>query len=112
MAKIESLPLNVVWNLTKQELMSAYGTPNVEIVGVGYASEYEDDDNLDDYPLLVNARIVDAKRSENSGLHPWLMVWNENECDFCMKFESKNEIKKFQKSVDNIMTRCYNEQGS
>ena len=82
MAKIESLPLNVVWNLTKQELMSACGTTNVEIVGVGYASEYKDDDNLDDYTLLVNALIIGAKGTEDSGLHPWLMVWNENECDF------------------------------
>jgi len=82
MAKIESLPLNAVWNLTQRELMSACGTTNVEIVGVGYASEYEDADNLDDYPLLVNAQIIGAKEIENSGLHPWLMVWNENECDF------------------------------
>lgn len=82
MAKIESLPLNVVWNLTKQGLMSACGTTNVEIVGVGYASEFENDDHLDDYPLLVNALIGGAKGKEDSGLHNWLMVWNENVCDF------------------------------
>ena len=82
MAKIESLPLNVVCNLAKQELMSACGTTDVEIVGVGYTPEHDDDDNLDDYPLLVNALIVGAKRTEESGLHHWLMVWNENECDF------------------------------
>ena len=82
MAKIESLPLNVVLNLTKQELMVSCGTTDVEIVGVGYAYEYEDDANLDDYPLLVNAQIVGAKDAKENGLHPWLMVWNENECDF------------------------------
>ena len=36
MAKIESLPLNVVWNLTKQELMSACGTTNKEQKTVDY----------------------------------------------------------------------------
>lgn len=93
MAKIESLPLNVVWNLTKQELMSACGTTNVEIVGVGYASEYEDADNLYDYPLLVNAQIIGSIITENSGLHPWLMVWNENECDFhtIMRLDQKTK---------------------
>ena len=82
MAKIESLPLNVVWNLTKQELMVACGTTNVEIIGVGYAAEYDVSDNVDDYPLLVNALIIGAERTEESGLHHWLMIWNENECDF------------------------------
>ena len=82
MAKIESLPFNVVLNLTKQDLMSACGTTNVQIVNVGYASDYEDDYIIDDYPLLVNAIIIGAKGAEDSGLHPWLMVWNENECDF------------------------------
>jgi len=82
MTKIESLPLNVVLNLTQRELMSACGTTNVEIVGVGYASEYENDYNPYDYPLLVNALIIGAKGTEDSGLHHWLMVWNENECDF------------------------------
>ena len=93
MAKIESLPLNVVWNLTKQELMSTCETTKVEIVGVGYASEFEDDNNLDDYPLLVNALIVDAKVAENSGSHPWLMVWNENKCDFhtLMRLDQKTK---------------------
>lgn len=82
MAKVESLPLNVVWNLTKQALMVACGTTDVEIVGVGYASGYEDDEKLDDYPLLVNAIVIGAKGAEDSGLHHWLMVWNEDECDF------------------------------
>lgn len=95
MAKIESLPLNVVWNLTKQELMSAFGTTDVEIVGVGYASEYEDDNNLDDYPLLVNA-IINGVNREDGGLHPWLMVWNENECDFhtLMRLDQKESNNK------------------
>lgn len=93
MAKIESLPLNVVWNLTRQELMSACGTTNVEIVGVGYASEYEDVYNIDDYTLLVNALIIGAKQTEDSGLHPWLMVWNGNECDFhtIMRLDQKTK---------------------
>ena len=93
MAKIESLPLNVVWNLTQRELMSACGTTNLEIVGVGYASEYENDYNLDDYPLLVNALIVGAKGTGDSGLHPWLMVWDENECDFHTLMRLDQQIK-------------------
>lgn len=93
MAKIESLPLNVVWNLTKQELMSYCGTRNVEIVGVGYAAEYDVSDNVDDYPLLVNALIIGAKRAEDSGLQHWLMIWNENECDFhtLMRLDQKTK---------------------
>ena len=93
MAKIESLPLNVVWNLTKQELMSYCGTRNVEIVGVGYAAEYDVSDNVEDYPLLVNALIIGAKRTEDSGLQHWLMIWNENECDFhtIMRLDQKTK---------------------
>ena len=93
MAKIESLPLNVVWNLTKQDLMVTCGTINVEIVGVGYAAEYDVSDNVDDYPLLVNALIIGAKRTEDSGLHHWLMIWNENECDFhtTMRLDQKTK---------------------
>jgi hypothetical protein len=96
MAKIESLPLNVVLNLTRQKIMSACGTTNVEIIGVGYASKYEDDDYIDDYPLLVNALVIGAKGAEDSGLHPWLMVWNENECDFhtLMRLDQKESNNK------------------
>lgn len=82
MAKIESLPINVVWNLTKQELMSCCGTTNVEIIGVGYAGEYEDIDHLEDCPLLVNAFVDNATNEQYNGQHPWLMIWNEDECDF------------------------------
>lgn len=82
MAKIESLPLNVVLNLTKQELMSACGTTDVTVCGVGYAYGYEDDANINDYKLLVHAIVVGAKNKEDSGLHHWMMVWNEEECDF------------------------------
>lgn len=59
MAKIESLPLNVVWNLTKQELMVACGTTDVEIIGVGHASEYENYENLDDALMKYEVEITD-----------------------------------------------------
>lgn len=75
--------------------MVACGTTDVEIVGVGYAYEYEDGCELDEYPLLVNARIEGINGVEG-GLHPWLMVWNEKECDFhhTMQLDQKTNDKK------------------
>jgi len=96
MAKIESLPLNVVWNLTQRELMSAHKTTNVEVVGVSIDYDYEDD--LDSgAPLLVTA-IVDKDElgnefDANDQEHKWIMIWDNSLVGFhtIMRLDQKTK---------------------
>lgn len=82
--KIESLPLNVVLQLAKAELMSSYKTNKVEIKGVGIDLDICDLDDDDECSLMVDAEIYPENDvyKEDRGLHPWVMVWDEQRCGF------------------------------
>ena len=80
MVKIESLPLNVVLTLAKHELMSCFNTTNVRIKGVWFDLDWCDSDEEGDRSLMVTAEM--QTKDNNNGTHPWVMVWNEYECDF------------------------------
>lgn len=85
----DSLPLSVVKQLVKAEMMEAYRTTKVEIIS------FEFDENLygyDDVPesqellqqLTVTA-TVDGDEDcfkEDYGKHPWLLEWDANMVQF------------------------------
>lgn len=82
MAKIEGTPLNMVLCLTQRALMETCRTTNVDIIGVGYAVEFDDLDHLEDFPVRVGAKIKGAANKFDNGIHTWVMIWNEDACDF------------------------------
>ena len=84
MAKIESMALNVVLQLAKAELMSAYRTDKVEIKGVGFDEDACEDDEDGERSLMVNAVIFPDEEcfKKDRGFHPWLMTWDEESCEF------------------------------
>ena len=85
----DSLPLSVVKQLVKAEMMEAYRTTKVEIIS------FEFDENIygyDDVPelqkllqqLTVTA-TVDGDEDcfkEDYGKHPWLLEWDANMVKF------------------------------
>ena len=84
MAKIESMALNVVLQLAKAELMSAYRTDKVEIIGVGFDWDVCESDEDGERSLMVTACIMPEEEcfKKDRGTHPWVMVWDEETCEF------------------------------
>ena len=84
MAKIESMALNVVLQLAKAELMSAYRTDKVEIIGVGFDWDVCESDEDGERSLMVTACIQPEEEcfKKDCGMHPWVMVWDEETCEF------------------------------
>ena len=84
MAKIESMALNVVLQLAKAELMSAYRTDKVEIKGVGFDWDVCESDEEGERSLMVTACIMPEEEcfKKDRGTHPWVMVWDEETCEF------------------------------
>lgn len=84
MAKIEGMALNVVLQLAKAELMSAYRTDNVKIMGVDFDWDVCEGDEDGERSLMVDACIMPKEEcfKKDSGRHPWLMVWDEETCEF------------------------------
>ena len=84
MAKIESMALNVVLQLAKAELMSSYRTDKVEIIGVGFDWDVCESDEEGERSLMVTACIQPEEEcfKKDRGTHPWVMVWDEETCEF------------------------------
>ena len=78
------MPLNVVLQLAKAELMSAYRTDNVEIGGVGFDEEVCESDEEGKRSLMVNAIVMPEEEcfKNDGGYHPWVMIWDEEKCEF------------------------------
>ena len=80
--KIQSLPLAVVINLAKAELMESYRTHDVQVLNVGL---YEADDDFENEQSIMVTATVNSEEecfAADCGKHLWLMSWNEDECDF------------------------------
>ena len=96
MAKIESMALNVVLQLAKEELMSSYRTHNVEVITVGFDPERTENDNDGERTLMVWAHIEPEEEcfASDSGTHPWQMVWDEEACEFNQSWRDDEENHK------------------
>lgn len=92
MIKIQSMPLNVVCNLARNEIVSACLTNEVTVIGVGYAYKHSSDEE-NEYPLLVTAETFNCYFDKDNGTHPWLLVWNEEECEFNSIMRLDQQIK-------------------
>ena len=97
MAKIESMALNVVLQLVKAELMDAYRTHNVDVLGVGFDDERTQFDEEGERTLSVMAHIEPKEKcfKNDCGTHPWIMVWDEEQCQFVslMRMDQENDDK-------------------
>ena len=82
--KIQSMPLNVVLQLAKAELMSACRTSRVKVIGVGIDDDIRVNDEDGECSLMVTACIQPEEEcfKEDCGVHPWVLRWDEEECDF------------------------------
>lgn len=94
--KIESLPLNIVLQLAKKELMECLNTKDVEILGVGFDWDVCESDDEDERSLMVTACVDgdDEQHTADYGKHPWVMVWDENTCEF-------HTLQRWDQSEDN-----------
>ena len=75
------MPLNVVCNLVRNEIVSACLTNAVTIISVGFAYKYYNDEE-NEYPLWVTAETLNCYFDNDNGEHTWLLVWDEEECEF------------------------------
>ena len=93
MAKIESLPLNIVLQLVKKEIMDYCQTTHVLVVSVGF--NYELYDEEDDTPLMamVDVTTEEENFTDCNGLHPWCLMWDEEMCEFntVMRWDQKED---------------------
>lgn len=93
MAKIESLPLNIVLQLVKKEIMDYCQTTHVLVVSVGF--NYELYDEEDDTPLMamVDVTTEEENFTDCNGLHPWCLMWDEEMCKFntVMRWDQKKD---------------------
>lgn len=92
MIKIQSMPLNVVCNLVRNEIVSVCLTNAVTIIGVGFAYKYYNDEE-NEYPLLVTAEALNCYNKNDNGEHTWLLIWDEEECEFNTIMRLDQQIK-------------------
>lgn len=85
----DSLPLSVVKQLVKAELMEAYRTTKVEIISFEFDEDiygYDDDPELQELlqQLTVTATVEGDEDcfKEDYGKHPWLLEWDANMVQF------------------------------
>lgn len=85
----DSLPLRVVKQLVKAELMEAYRTTKVEIISFEFDENlysYDDDPELQELlqQLTVTATVEGDEDcfKEDYGKHPWLLEWDANMVQF------------------------------
>lgn len=97
MAKIEGMALNIVLALVKKELMDSYRTHKVDVLGVGFDPEMTDYDEEGERTLMVHAHIEPEEEcfKNDFGTHPWLMAWDEEQCQFfsLMRMDQENDDK-------------------
>ena len=95
--KIESMPLNVVLQLVRGELLSSYNPDEITIVGVGIDNDFRelDEDGNCTITVFADMTFEDESCGEN-GAHPWIMVWDEETCDFntVMRIDQKPNKRK------------------
>lgn len=84
-----SLPLSVVKQLVKAELMEAYRTTKVEIISFEFDEDlygYDDDPESQELfqQLTVTATVEGDEDcfKEDYGKHPWLLEWDANMVQF------------------------------
>lgn len=96
MTKIEGMALNVVLQLAKAELMSAYRTHNVEVKSVGFDTKHTEYDNEGERTLMVWAHIEPEEEcfADDRGTHPWQMTWDEKACEFYELWRDDQETHK------------------
>lgn len=84
MTKIESLPLNIVLQLVKKELMDYCMTTHVLVKSVGFDPETCGAEEDGECTLMANAIVEteDERFQDCNGLHPWFLIWDENMCEF------------------------------
>lgn len=85
----DSLPLSVVKQLVKAELMEAYRTTKVDIIGFEFDEDlYGYDDDSESQELLQQLTVTATVEGdedcfkEDYGKHPWLLEWDANMVQF------------------------------
>jgi hypothetical protein len=85
----DSLPLSVVKQLVKAELMEAYRTTKVEIISYEFDEDiYGYDDDPESQELLQQLTVTATVEGdedcfkEDYGKHPWLLEWDANMVQF------------------------------
>ena len=85
----DSLPLTVIKQLVKAELMEAYRTTEVEIHGIEFDDNlygYDEDPKLQELlqRLTVTATVNGSEEcfSEDYGTHPWTLEWSADMVQF------------------------------
>ena len=85
----DSLPLSVVRQLVKAELMEAYRTTKVEIISFEFDEDlYGYDDDPESQELLQQLTVTATVEGdedcfkEDYGKHPWLLEWDANMAQF------------------------------
>ena len=85
----DSLPLSMVKQLVKAELMEAYRTTKVEIISFEFDEDlYEYDDDPESQELLQQLTVTATVEGdedcfkEDYGKHPWLLEWDTNMAQF------------------------------
>lgn len=79
--KIQSLPLAVVINLAKAELMESYETHDVQVLNVGLYDAY-DYENEQSIMVTATVNYEDEYSEADCGTHPWVLTWDEDDCEF------------------------------
>lgn len=84
--KIQSLPLAVVINLAKAELMESYRTHDVQVLTVGLCDSDEVGDVDNEQSIMVTAAVNSDEKcfADDCGTHPWRLTWDEEKCDFSL----------------------------
>ena len=85
----DSLPLKVIKQLVKAELMEAYRTTEVEIHGIEFDDDlygYDEKPELQELlqRLTVTATVKGSEKcfSEDYGTHPWWLEWSADMAQF------------------------------
>ena len=85
----DSLPLSVVKQLVKAELMEAYRTTKVDIISFEFDEDiYGYDDDPESQELLQQLTVTATVEGnedcfkEDYGKHPWLLEWDANMVKF------------------------------
>lgn len=80
--KIQSLPMAVVIKLAQADLMESYRTHDVQVLSIGLCEDFDDGDS--EQSVMVTAIVSSEEEcfANDCGHHPWLMVWDEDECRF------------------------------
>lgn len=85
----DSLPLTVIKQLVKAELMEAYRTTEVEIHGIefddnlyGYDEKTELQELLQQLMVTATVKGSEACFSNDYGTHPWLLEWSADMVQF------------------------------